>query len=478
MWKNANTLKHQDKLQVQLPRSACFLFSQGVGASLSWFSLWDWSPKFRSASTLADQKDKTASMWQAGKFHAVSGGRPVTPAISEGWQDGRRPPPQGQRHLGVRWLALRWWSSGIRLLLQTPCPPTHLFPSASPHWNYYRPGPSTALESMPHAFGEFMMLEASGALAIGEGVSLWQSSGRMSSMLELLGLHPHPTATPSWLIRWNLNVLAVETMTLRPPCAGALKSCLLTKAVLDGGSGRNDPTLSQLPCDPGFPVWVVKILPSQPAWPHVQWVDPTAHLVPPVSFLPGVHVRRGLCEPIAQVLPLGPWDTQLESTVGDEDPKGMPCQWVHQGPGDPLSDQSIFEPPESSIRCAWTGDQPIEVLVHRGDQKIHILELVKLGHLTNHRHHTQPPVLPSEAKLGANQRDWLFADLGRRYRLGLPCLEFQGVGGHVQVLGVHMLQVIEPGAASKLESGQGRDVSIHHGVLLPWGSLGQRHLQT
>ena len=69
--KKANTLKHQDKLQVQLPRSACFLFSQGVGASLSWFSLWDWSPKFRSASTLADQKDKTASMWQAGKFHAM-----------------------------------------------------------------------------------------------------------------------------------------------------------------------------------------------------------------------------------------------------------------------------------------------------------------------------------------------------------------------------------------------------------------------
>ena len=120
--------------------TACFLFSQGVGASLSWFSLWDLSQKFGSASTLADQKNETAYVRQAGKIHAISGGRPVTPAISEGWQGGRRPYPQGQRHLGVRWVTRRWWSSGILLLLPIPCLPNHLFPSLSPHWNYYRPG--------------------------------------------------------------------------------------------------------------------------------------------------------------------------------------------------------------------------------------------------------------------------------------------------------------------------------------------------
>ena len=78
MWKNANILQHQDKLQVQLPRSACFLFSQGVGASLSWFSLWDLSQKFGSASTLADQKNETAYVWQAGKIHAMGLAHPKT----------------------------------------------------------------------------------------------------------------------------------------------------------------------------------------------------------------------------------------------------------------------------------------------------------------------------------------------------------------------------------------------------------------
>ena len=40
-------------------------------------------------------------------------------------------------------------------------------------------------------------------------------------------------------------------MTLSPPWAGVLKSCLLTKPVPDGGSGRREPTCSQLPSDPG-----------------------------------------------------------------------------------------------------------------------------------------------------------------------------------------------------------------------------------
>ena len=53
-------------------------FSQGVGASLSWFSLWDLSQKFWSASTLADQKNETAYVWQAGKIHAMGLAHPKT----------------------------------------------------------------------------------------------------------------------------------------------------------------------------------------------------------------------------------------------------------------------------------------------------------------------------------------------------------------------------------------------------------------
>ena len=177
-----------------------------------------------------------------------------------------------------------------------------------------------------------------------------------------------------------------------------------------------------------LPVRVVEILTPQSTWPHVQRVDPAAHLVPNghhhVSFLPSVHVRRGLSQPVAQVLSLGPWDSQLWGAVGDEDPKWVPCQWIYQGSGDSLSDQGIFEPPKSSVRGAWAGNQPVEVLVHGGDEKVHLFELVELSHLANYCHHTQPPVLASEAKLGANQWDWLFADLCRRNCLGLPCLEF------------------------------------------------------
>ena len=42
------------------------------------FSLWDLSQKFGSASTLADQKNETAYVWQAGKIHAMGLAHPKT----------------------------------------------------------------------------------------------------------------------------------------------------------------------------------------------------------------------------------------------------------------------------------------------------------------------------------------------------------------------------------------------------------------
>ena len=48
-----------------------------------------------------------------------------------------------------------------------------------------------------------------------------------------------------------------------------------------------------------------------------------------VALLPGVDVRCGFSGPVAQVLALAPRNVQLEGAIRDEDPEGVPREFLH-----------------------------------------------------------------------------------------------------------------------------------------------------
>ena len=98
------------------------------------------------------------------------------------------------------------------------------------------------------------------------------------------------------------------------------------------------------------------------------WRDGAHH----VSLLPGVDIRRGLLEPVAQVLALVPRYVRLECTIRHEDPEGVPRKFRHILGRRALLPQGVFEPPQGPVWGAWAGDETRPVLVDRGDQVVHL----------------------------------------------------------------------------------------------------------
>ena len=96
-----------------------------------------------------------------------------------------------------------------------------------------------------------------------------------------------------------------------------------------------------------------------------------------MTLLPGVDIRRGLLEPVAQVLALVPRYVRLECAIRHEDPEGVPRKFRHILGRRALLPQGVFEPPQGPVWGAWAGDETRPVLVDRGDQVVHIAKLLR-----------------------------------------------------------------------------------------------------
>ena len=139
-----------------------------------------------------------------------------------------------------------------------------------------------------------------------------------------------------------------------------------------------------------------------------------------VSLLPGVDIRRGLLEPVSQVLALVPRYVSLECTIRHEDPEGVPRKFSHILGWRALLPQSVFEPPQGPVWGSWAGDETRPVLVDRGDQVVHLAKLLRGPESLPPPLQGDPPSGPREGEQWGDERDRVPFDGHCRRGLRLP----------------------------------------------------------
>ena len=125
-----------------------------------------------------------------------------------------------------------------------------------------------------------------------------------------------------------------------------------------------------------------------------------------VSLLPGVDIRRGLLEPVSQVLAsLGMCVWNAQSGMKTRKEYSHVLDWralLHQG---------VFEPPQGPVWGSWAGDESRPVLVDRGDQVVHLAELLRGPESLPPPLQGDPPSGPREGEQWGDKRDRATADV-------------------------------------------------------------------
>ena len=136
---------------------------------------------------------------------------------------------------------------------------------------------------------------------------------------------------------------------------------------------------------------------------------------------------------------------ELEGAIGDEDAEAVPREGVHEVFGNVQFDQSRLQGAKGSVWFPWAGNKTPKALGDRGDDVVHVLELV-------HGRQASPSGQSTPRK-GV-------LDLASRHRFGLPRHQLNGLAGHVELQRGRVLDVRKPSAESQLESCNSEDVAL------------------
>ena len=139
----------------------------------------------------------------------------------------------------------------------------------------------------------------------------------------------------------------------------------------------------------------------------------------------------------------GPWDLGLKCAVRHEDTEGMPRKVHPKVLLEFLASQSSAKPVESTFRRDRSGNGPIIVLPHCGDEVVHTLKHRRGGKLAPCSYQGSPPILVRKGVLWANEGNRFLLDHSRRVGLGLPCCQLHRGRGDLEGVRVRVLKVTE-----------------------------------
>ena len=131
-----------------------------------------------------------------------------------------------------------------------------------------------------------------------------------------------------------------------------------------------------------LPVRVTKVLPDHPTF-HADLREVVCHFMPyldhHIALLPGIDIGCWFCHPVPQVPPLISGDSELKSTVWNEDTEAVPCEVLEKFWGNPPPTQCIFQPSKGSISRSRPGDESHAIFADGGYQVITLLKAGVLG---------------------------------------------------------------------------------------------------